>query len=115
MPVPGIDGLEDAESETNKQTRIFGKGRSSSGEEISEDGIDSEDSTNSTSDFTKDPDAHAPASFSKLMAEIGGAWRILVFMAFIASVLAFTYLILLRFFSGPIIWVSKDLFRPSKP
>ena len=44
------------------------------------------------------------------MAEIGGAWRILVFMAFLATVLAFTYIVLLRFFSGPIIWVSIELF-----
>ena len=103
MPIPGVDGLEKAEAETNKQARALGIGRSSSGEEID---------TNSTSDFAQEPDAHAPASFSKLMAEIGGAWRILVFMAFLASVLAFTYLILLRFFSGPIIWVSIDFFRP---
>ena len=64
---------------------------------------------NITADYNKEADAHAPASFSKLMAEIGGAWRILVFMAFLATVLAFTYIVLLRFFSGPIIWVSTEL------
>ena len=118
MPIPGVERLEEAEESTNNAEaakRALSKERSSSEDESSVNGTISDDSTNSNSDFSKDPDAHAPASFSKLMAEIGGAWRILVFMAFLASVLAFTYLILLRFFSGPIIWVSIDFFRPPKP
>ena len=70
----------------------------------------SADATNTTKvDEDAEADAHPPASFSKLMAELGGAWRILVFMAFLATVLAFSYIVLLRFFSGPIIWVSIEL------
>ena len=93
MPIPG----DYAEHEENQNARTLAR-NTESGEEDSEE--------DSTTDFTKESDAHAPASFSKLMAEIGGAWRILVFMAFLATVLAFAYLILLRYFSGPIIWVS---------
>lgn len=98
LPVPADYG--DLEQEQLSRKRGI-MGRSSNESET----------TNSTTDFTKKADAHAPASFSKLMAEIGGAWRILIFMAFLATVLAFTYLILLRFFSGPIIWSMIGLLN----
>ena len=70
---------------------------------------DSKAEEDAKADDDAEADAHPPASFSKLMAKIGGAWRILVFMAFLATVLAFSYIVLLRFFSGPIIWVSNEL------
>ena len=105
MPVPG----DYAEHEENQNARTLARNTESGEEDSEETG-----NTDSTTDFTQESDAHAPASFSKLMAEIGGAWRILVFMAFLATVLAFTYLILLRFFSGPIIWVSISFLHDIK-
>jgi len=87
------------------------KERSSDGNDDAEDAAKAEEDAKADPNAEEDAeaDAHPPASFSKLMAEIGGAWRILVFMAFLATVLAFSYIVLLRFFSGPIIWVSNEL------
>ena len=53
------------------------------------------------------PDSQVGSSFSKLMAEVGGAWRIFIFMSFTASLFAFIYMVILRYLGGVIIWVSN--------
>ena len=57
-------------------------------------------------DTSTKPDSNIASSFSKLMAEIGGAWRIFIFMSFTASLFALVYMLFLRFFGGVIVWVS---------
>ena len=57
-------------------------------------------------DTSTKPDSNIASSFSKLMAEIGGAWRIFIFMSFTASLFALIYMLFLRFFGAIIVWVS---------
>ena len=57
-------------------------------------------------DTSTKPDSKIASSFSKLMAEIGGAWRIFIFMSFTASLFALIYMLFLRFFGGVMVWVS---------
>ena len=42
------------------------------------------------------------------MAEVGGAWKIFIFMSFTASLFAFIYMVILRYLGGVIIWVSDQ-------
>ena len=57
-------------------------------------------------DTSGKPDSQFSSSFSKLMEEVGGAWRIVIFMSFTVSLFAFIYMVILRFLGGIIIWVS---------
>ena len=74
--------------------------------ESSDDDEDEDDSVKIPSDTSGQPDSQFSSSFSKLMAEVGGAWRIFIFMSFTASLFAFIYMVILRFVGGIIIWVS---------
>ena len=75
--------------------------------ESSDDDEDEDDSVKIPSDTSGKPDSQISSSFSKLMAEVGGAWRIFIFMSFTASLFAFIYMVILRFVGGIIIWVSN--------
>ena len=66
-----------------------------------------DDPGNIPKDTSGKPDSQFSSSFSKLMAEVGGAWRIFIFMSFTASLFAFIYMVILRFVGGIIIWVSN--------
>ena len=67
-----------------------------------------EEFTEIPDETSKKPDSQVGSSFSKLMAEVGGAWRIFIFMSFTASLFAFIYMVILRYLGGVIIWVSKE-------
>ena len=72
------------------------------------DDVENEDNPeNIPKDTSGKPDSQFSSSFSKLMAEVGGAWRIFIFMSFTASLFAFIYMVILRFVGGIIIWVSN--------
>ena len=75
--------------------------------ESSDDDEDEDDPGKIPSDTSGQPDSQISSSFSKLMAEVGGAWRIFIFMSFTASLFAFIYMVILRFVGGIIIWVSN--------
>lgn len=66
-----------------------------------------EEFTEIPDETSKKPDSQVGSSFSKLMAEVGGAWRIFIFMSFTASLFAFIYMVILRYLGGVIIWVRK--------
>ena len=70
-----------------------------------------EEFTEIPDETSKKPDSQVASSFSKLMAEVGGAWKIFIFMSFTASLFAFIYMVILRYLGGVIIWVSKEYRR----
>ena len=67
-----------------------------------------EEFTEIPDETSKKPDSQVASSFSKLMAEVGGAWKIFIFMSFTASLFAFIYMVILRYLGGVIIWVSDQ-------